>query len=156
MSKSNIRKDVGSRVRELRNSLGISQEAFADKVGYSRSYMSQIERGVANITLDVVQVLADAFEIEIKSIFVFSSKAPKKARKVLVPFASDGSSFNPSLRTPNTGMFVVGKKGDLHRFTDFDDALRHLKSMDVAYWKRPSKAGNPGTVRAVKWGYIET
>jgi hypothetical protein len=49
----------------------------------------------------------------------------------------------------------VGKKGGLRQFSDFDQALKHLKSMDVAYWKRPSIAGNPGTVRALKWGYIE-
>ena len=155
MSKSNIRKDVGSRVRELRKAMGISQEVFADKVGYSRSYMSQIERGVANITLDAVQVLADAFRIEAKAIFDFSKTAPKKTRKILVPFAADGTSFNPSLKSLTTGKFTVGKKGSLRQFSDFDQALKHLKSMDVAYWKRPSIAGNPGTVRALKWGYIE-
>ncbi|MFJ4089310.1 helix-turn-helix domain-containing protein [Pseudomonas psychrophila] len=55
----NLRKGFGQRVRELRTSQGFSQEAFADKCGFVRTYMSRIETGTANPSLDAAKVLAE-------------------------------------------------------------------------------------------------
>lgn len=48
---------------------GLSQEAFADKCGFARSYMSRIERGTANPSLDAVQALADALKVPAARLF---------------------------------------------------------------------------------------
>ena len=155
MKKSNIRVLVGLRVRNLRQSAGISQEAFADKVGYSRSYMSQIERGVANITIDAAQVLADAFGIKVSKLFEFDSKSVKPKKLIKVPFAKDGSFFSPANKRHSSGKFSVGERSGETAFTEFEDALKYLKTMDVAKWRRPNQNGNWGIVSAVKWDYIE-
>jgi transcriptional regulator with XRE-family HTH domain len=55
----NLRKGFGQRIRELRTSQGLSQEAFADRCGFVRTYMSRIETGTANPSLDAAKVLAD-------------------------------------------------------------------------------------------------
>ena len=55
----NLRKGFGQRIRELRKAKGFSQEAFADKCGFMRTYMSRIETGTANPSLDAAKVLAD-------------------------------------------------------------------------------------------------
>lgn len=55
----NLRKGFGQRIRELRTSQGFSQEAFADRCGFVRTYMSRIETGTANPSLDAARVLAD-------------------------------------------------------------------------------------------------
>lgn len=47
----------------------MSQEAFADKCGFARSYMSRIERGAANPSLDAVQILADALRVPVAKLF---------------------------------------------------------------------------------------
>lgn len=59
----------GDRVRELRLASGMSQEAFADKCGFARSYMSRIERGRANPSLDAVQALAVALGVKVGELF---------------------------------------------------------------------------------------
>ncbi len=64
-----LRKRFGQRVRELRLVSGLSQEAFADKCGFARSYMSRIERGGANPSLDAIQALANALKITVKQLF---------------------------------------------------------------------------------------
>ncbi|QXI19964.1 helix-turn-helix domain-containing protein [Pseudomonas hamedanensis] len=46
-------------MRDLRKQQGISQEAFADKCGFMRTYMSRIETGTANPSLEAAKVLAD-------------------------------------------------------------------------------------------------
>lgn len=67
--KTPLRQKFGERVRQLRLASEISQEAFADKCGYARSYMSRIERGLANPSLDAVEVLAVALRVEVKELF---------------------------------------------------------------------------------------
>ena len=47
----------------------MSQEAFADHCGFARSYMSRIERGAGNPSLDAIQALADALGVEVVELF---------------------------------------------------------------------------------------
>lgn len=67
------RKDItvnfGLRVKALRLQAGLSQEAFADKCGLDRTYISGIERGVSNPTLEVIGVIADGLGIGIFELF---------------------------------------------------------------------------------------
>ncbi|MCL6408020.1 helix-turn-helix domain-containing protein [Dickeya dadantii] len=61
----------GQRVKTLRLQAGLSQEAFADKCGLDRTYISGIERGVRNPTLEVIGVIAAGLEIQLQSLFDF-------------------------------------------------------------------------------------
>lgn len=64
----NLRKAFGQRIRDQRSALGYSQEAFADRCGFVRTYMSRIETGAANPTLDAVKVLADGLGVSLSSL----------------------------------------------------------------------------------------
>lgn len=66
---SNITVRFGQRVRQLRTELGLSQEAFADKCGLDRTYISGIERGVRNPTLEVIAVIADGLGKSLEALF---------------------------------------------------------------------------------------
>ena len=57
-------------MKELRLASGMSQEAFADKCGFARSYMSRIERGSANPSLDAIETLAGGLRAEVLELFV--------------------------------------------------------------------------------------
>lgn len=48
---------------------GMTQEAFADHCGFARTYMSRIETGGANPSLDAIKVLADALNVSLSSLF---------------------------------------------------------------------------------------
>lgn len=56
-------------MRELRKASGLSQEAFADKCGFARSYMSRVERGGANPSLDAIQIIADGLAVPVARLF---------------------------------------------------------------------------------------
>ncbi len=47
----------------------MSQEEFADKCGFARSYMSRIERGAANPSLDAIETLAAALKVPVNKLF---------------------------------------------------------------------------------------
>ncbi|MVF14470.1 helix-turn-helix transcriptional regulator [Ketobacter sp. MCCC 1A13808] len=53
----------GQKVREIRKSKELSQEALADIAGVDRSYMGHIERGEKNITLTKIYQIAEALNI---------------------------------------------------------------------------------------------
>lgn len=64
----NLRTGFGQRIRELRKAKGFSQEAFADKCGFMRTYMSRIETGTANPSLEAAKVLADGLEMSLSEL----------------------------------------------------------------------------------------
>jgi transcriptional regulator with XRE-family HTH domain len=43
----------------------LSQEALADRCGFARSYMSRIERGKANPSLDAIETLAGGLKVAV-------------------------------------------------------------------------------------------
>jgi transcriptional regulator with XRE-family HTH domain len=152
--KISLRKRFGLRVKELRLATGLSQEAFADRCGFARSYMSRIERGAANPSLDAVEVLAQALGVMVSELFIESAPHAAAAGSVpLVPFARDGSYFGRSTVRPETQEYNVGGKGrgNTKRFKEFDEALAYLQTMTPAKWWRPNKSGKWGLVTAVRW-----
>lgn len=65
-----LRQRFGSRIRELRLASGMTQEEFADRCGFARTYMSRIETGGANPSLEAIKTLADAFKIDLSGLFL--------------------------------------------------------------------------------------
>lgn len=59
----------GRRLRELRLEKGISQEKLAELAGLHRTYVSSVERGGRNVSLQNIEKLADALEVEIAALF---------------------------------------------------------------------------------------
>lgn len=149
-----LRERFGLRVKELRLASGLSQEAFADHASIARSYMSRIERGMANPSLDAIEGLADALGVDVSAFFEIVEPAALY-EAVEVPFASDDSCFHRGLASPRDGSFRVGDKYAEQRFNSFEEALRYLRTMPVARWRRPNESGNWGLVSAVRWGKAE-
>ncbi|MGD0382667.1 MAG: helix-turn-helix transcriptional regulator [Thermoguttaceae bacterium] len=64
----NILERFGKRVRELRKARGFTQEAFADKCGLDRTYISGIERGKRNVALCNVEIIARSLDVSISEL----------------------------------------------------------------------------------------
>jgi transcriptional regulator with XRE-family HTH domain len=58
-------KVFGDRVRARRKELGLSQGDLYEKTGVSTAYISAVERGTANPSLDIMVQLSAALEIEV-------------------------------------------------------------------------------------------
>lgn len=63
MTTLNLR--LAQTVRRLRSAAGFSQEAFAAKVKVHRTFMSSIERGKTNVSLETLERLAGGLEIHV-------------------------------------------------------------------------------------------
>lgn len=62
---------IGKRIREIRKAQRLSQEQAAEKADISPNYLSRIERGKENPTLDMLIKFADALKIEMWEMFDF-------------------------------------------------------------------------------------
>ncbi|MDP3983678.1 MAG: helix-turn-helix transcriptional regulator [Acidimicrobiia bacterium] len=63
------RQRFGQRIRLLREGLGLSQEALAEKAGIHRTYVSSVERGERNVGLDNILRLARALGVPAAALF---------------------------------------------------------------------------------------
>jgi two-component system response regulator len=61
--------DFGSFVREERKKLGLSQEELADRSGLHRTYITDVERGVRNMTFESALKLTRALDLAIDQMF---------------------------------------------------------------------------------------
>ncbi len=60
---------LGQRVRALRQQQGWSQEKFAEICNLDRTYVSGIERGVRNVSLRNIEILAKGLGISLTELF---------------------------------------------------------------------------------------
>jgi len=76
-----IQKRFGEAVRMLRLKRGLSQEQLGFESGYHRTYISQLERGLKNPSLNTVFDLAKVLEVSPSSLIQIiedpKSKGPK-------------------------------------------------------------------------------
>lgn len=67
---------LGANLKLLRGKLGISQEVLADRVGLHRNHVGQIERGLANVTLDTLVSLANALGVHESQLLLEPTERP--------------------------------------------------------------------------------
>lgn len=65
-------KTIGNRIKEIRTERTyLSQEELAIKLGYDRTYMSRVESGRQNITVETLIKICEGLEISLKDFFDF-------------------------------------------------------------------------------------
>lgn len=60
---------LGVRIRTLRKAKGVTQERLSELANINLSYMSEIERGQANVSLAIVNEISNALGIPISELF---------------------------------------------------------------------------------------
>jgi transcriptional regulator with XRE-family HTH domain len=67
---------LAENLQALRLSKHLSQEKIATLAGFHRTYVSQVERCLKNVSLDNVQRLADVLEVPVDQLLRESSPKP--------------------------------------------------------------------------------
>ncbi len=88
---------IGKRIQELRKSKKFSQEQIAEKADISPNYLSRIECGKENPTLDMLIKLTNALDIEMWEMFDFGHVLSQKDLKESFQNLAK-SSDEPTLR----------------------------------------------------------
>ena len=59
----------------------ISQVSLASDLGYSTNYLGQIERGAANVTVDVMAAVSSYFKLSIGQFWAYAEGLPTRPQK---------------------------------------------------------------------------
>jgi CheY-like chemotaxis protein/DNA-binding XRE family transcriptional regulator len=89
--KIDIKKIFGASVKTWRSQLGFSQEELAERSDLHRTYISDVERGARNLSLESICKLAHALDISISDLFppdfkierLFAPKGSGRERKLM-------------------------------------------------------------------------
>lgn len=72
------KQQLGKRIKLLRTRLGLTQDALGEKVQINPKYLSNIERGKENPTLDTLLRLAQSLKVEPWEMFVIEQETLDK------------------------------------------------------------------------------
>ena len=75
--------EFGKTIKSLRNSLELSQEDFADKCGFHRTYIGQIERGERNPSLKSIEVFAKTLKMSLSQLFAKCEQLKNSTKKAI-------------------------------------------------------------------------
>ena len=65
----NIKEKIGGRVRELRLQLHLSQESLGLKAEVDRTYVTDVENGRRNVSVEILDRLVKALEVSFSEFF---------------------------------------------------------------------------------------
>ncbi len=75
---------IGARIKEVRNKKGLTQEQLSEKMEINPKYLSSIERGNENPTLNTLIKLSESLEVGLGEIFGFIQIEDPVERKSII------------------------------------------------------------------------
>lgn len=66
-----LKEMIGARIKEIRTKKGFTQERLSEKMDVNPKYLSSIERGKENPTLNTLIRLSESLDLELGEIFGF-------------------------------------------------------------------------------------
>jgi transcriptional regulator with XRE-family HTH domain len=88
---------LGARIKELRKRVGLTQDQLAEKVGVESKYLSRIEVGKRQPSLETLEHIADCLQVEMKELFDFNHLNSEATSPKGIEIALAGAS-NEELR----------------------------------------------------------
>ena len=68
-NENNVERIIGKRIQNLRRAKGYTQQKFAEMIGLSTNYLSDIERGKSSARLDKLVTIINALECSADDVF---------------------------------------------------------------------------------------
>ena len=77
MAEETLAREFGELVRRLRQDRGYSQEEFSFRVGLHQTYVSSVERGERNVTIQTADRIAKALDTTLTEMFGQLGRGPE-------------------------------------------------------------------------------
>ncbi|MBQ3634694.1 MAG: helix-turn-helix transcriptional regulator [Bacteroidales bacterium] len=127
-----LQERIGLTVVKLRKSRKISQEQFAIDAGIDRRYMSDIENGKRNLSLDVLERLANCFALPLSD-FLHEAETidrPLSVDSLKQALCDRDLDDAVVLESPDYVSAVIGVSEDGRVVYSYDKMIRHLVESD--------------------------
>jgi transcriptional regulator with XRE-family HTH domain len=91
---NNRKQLLGARIKELRKAIGLSQDSLSEKIGIESKYLSRIEVGKCYPSMEVIEHIADALQVEMLELFNFrhfekDSSTPSRIENLMQNASAD-------------------------------------------------------------------
>lgn len=156
--------DIGMRIRDLRERVGLTQKQLAEKLGIQRTALVQIEAGARKLTAEEMLASAQLFNITVEQLMC-SQDLPEVSRggtdpaphgdriRISVP-SRDTTKFKEILlfilervgARPHVGEMVIYK---LLYFADFDHYEKYEEQLTGASYIRNHHGPTPESFRVI-------
>lgn len=124
-----LQQNIGIALKALRAEKGISQEKLALETGIGRRYMSDIENGRRNISLEIIEKIAAFFEMSASELVqkIEQVKIPPLTTKELKGYLCDcGYEDTIILESPDYLSAIVGISDDARIIYDYEKMVKFL------------------------------
>jgi transcriptional regulator with XRE-family HTH domain len=74
-----VREKLGARLKQLRQEQALRAHDAAAEVGVDVTHLYNVERGVANPSLELLIALAATYRVDVADLFVFPESGPRHA-----------------------------------------------------------------------------
>lgn len=96
----NLKKLIGARIKNIRLKKGMTQEQLSEKMGINPKYLSSIERGKENPTLNTIINLSQSLGINIDEIFTsLQIEDPSRLKALLKSLLNEADDEQLKLAT---------------------------------------------------------
>ena len=89
MIEADLKVRLGIAIKTERSVLGISQEELAERAGLHRTYVSHIEHGLRNLSIESIEKLAQALKVSVSALFERMSNGRKSSTSVEILLVED-------------------------------------------------------------------
>ena len=87
-----LKQMIGARIKEIRSKRGITQDQLSERMEINPKYLSSIERGKENPTLNTLINLSRSLEINIDEVFSFVEiQDPDKRKSLIISLLDEAS-----------------------------------------------------------------
>jgi two-component system response regulator len=141
MKSAKMKSLFGEAIKRTRTELRMSQEDLAERAGLHRTYVSEVERGKRNVSIENIQKLAEALDLSISKLFAIADNGQERGKLVEILLIED----NPDDAALTLRALRKAKVTNvLHVVSDGAEALRFLFQTDAE--RRASGQSLPGVI----------
>jgi mannose-6-phosphate isomerase-like protein (cupin superfamily)/DNA-binding XRE family transcriptional regulator len=120
--------ELGAKLKEIRRNKGVTLQQIADQTGLSKSFVSQIETGVANPSIASLKKITDVLGVPLGALFTHSENGSSDSQVASSSIANGAGGAAPSGLDPGGEVRVVrrnrrkmliepGRKGKMYLLT---------------------------------------
>ena len=146
--------NIGKAIRALRAQKGVSQEKLALETGIGRRYMSDIENGRRNVSLEIIEKLAKFFEIspsDFIKIIEQADESPLTIDSLKDYLCELGYEDAVVLEKPDYLSAIVGVSEDGRIIYSYPKMLQHLVLNDGMTYEEAAEFVDYNTIGALPY-----
>lgn len=104
MENSSLQEKIGRTIQKIRKERHISQEKLALEAGVDRRYLSDVENGKRNLSVEIIERIADYFGINVSEIFAIAETIDLRTKSVKeLKYILNNNGYSNSIIFENPG-----------------------------------------------------